>query len=638
MIDIKARDILNIPVNQIWNITPSSYMIEFEDGVKTKGNHKSIIFNRYCYILFEYYPNTPIISTCDITSVIGNDVYNADTHIKLLETIFKHICVHNGLTQYNQKDPLLKIEYYIANKIFNEFINKISGYMSTIDAVDFLEVVTNDQIKTIQSEIKPFPDSIDKAYKDTKIALSSISKTNRFIKAYKAKSINENQANQCIGPRGFVTDLDRTVFRQPIVNGFIKGMGSLYELIAESRTAAKSLNASDVHIRTSEYASRRIQLLTMSVTNIVNGDCGSKEYMDIYITPSILENIKGKYYVTEDGDLDYIKGNEKSLVNTIIKVRTTLGCKVNQNDKICSTCLGKISENFDEVSNLGYTMTAFLMEKKSQSILSTKHLTHSVKKSSIKLEGIANKYFYINEDNSIFFNKDLDLEGITIVLPNSRLNKLIDVLNSQHKNIALNKIGELDDIIVKDYKHKHVISDVVNISYKDRSSILTHSLLAYIKSVQLESDARGNFVINMSGYNKEQPLFYNPIKETSIIEFVNKTSNMIENQDMDDPYEKLSTLFNMVTEQFKFNLAVLEVIVYSTTLTNKYNYDYRLGRNSIHRSVGSRSNLFRHRSLSGLLVFEEQLKEILNRPNIVFSNINRPNHPMDVLFHPEKIV
>ncbi|NYW24437.1 hypothetical protein, partial [Escherichia coli] len=153
------------------------------------------------------------------------------------------------------------------------------------------------KIEEIHKNIIPIPESVDESYKKIKNYLYTTPNThNRFIKAYRSKSVNENQANQCIGPRGFITDLDRTVFRQPVLNGFIRGMGNLYELIIESRTAAKSLNANNTHIKTSEYASRRIQLLSMPVQYVADVDCGSTEYFSIFVTKDNIANLKGKYY------------------------------------------------------------------------------------------------------------------------------------------------------------------------------------------------------------------------------------------------------------------------------------------------------------------------------------------------------
>jgi hypothetical protein len=637
---ISAKEILFTDRQAIWHIPFNKHVIVYDDDKEVESTKKRTIFNRYCWELFTLFPNTPITSNCDVGSILKGEMYNADTHIKLLETIFKQICEYNGLNAYHQKEPLLRLTYRVVNDIYNEIVQRASAEVFTIDATDFVEVVKLPEIREIHSNIKPYPEYIDKAYKQIKQTLVGMDNKNRFVKAYKSKAINENQANQCIGPRGFVTDLDRTVFRQPIINGFITGMGTLFEIMAESRTAAKSLNANDNHIKSSEYASRRLQLLSMVVRNIENTDCGSTEYMDLYVSPTALENIKGKYYLKEDGTLDYIRGNETHLINTIIKIRTTLGCKLPVAEHVCTVCLGKISENFKENSNLGYITASYLMEKTTQSILSTKHLTHSVKKSAIKLEGAANKYFYINDENNIYFNKDLDLNGLYMVLSNSRLSKLVDVLNTQSTNIALNKIGDLDTIIMRDTKHKTPINEPVTISYKDRNSIITKHLLKYIKTVKMETDARGNFIIPLAQYDKSQPVFNNPLKEENIISFLTRIVTIIEtNKDkVDNPYEKLNSLFLEVTEKFKCNLSILEILIYATTTYNSYNNDYRLGRNSVHMRTETKTNIFRNRSFSQLAVFEEQTKAILSDKATMFTNNHRMSHPLDVLFTPGEVL
>lgn len=637
---LTVRDIFQLPRQAVWTALQDDQIVIYEDQVEVRNTHKELIFNRYCYDLFQFYPQTPITSVCDVRHIIGDGYYNADTHIKLLETIFKHICEHNQLHYYHQKEPLLKAVFQIVNTLFNEVVHRASASVSTIDATDFVNLMNTEQIKKTHTNLRPTPESIDRAYKEIKQYVNNGEIQNRFVNAYRSKAINENQANQCIGPRGFVTDLNRKVFRKPVLNGFIRGMGNLYELITESLTAAKSLNASDTQIRTSEYASRRIQLLTMSVTGVDIRDCGSTEYFELFLSQSLLENMKGKYYVKEDGQLDYLRGDETHLLDKNIKIRTTFGCHAHDPSKICTVCLGKISENFKENSNLGYTMTAFLMEKLTQAILSTKHLTHSVKKALIQLSGAANKYFYADEENNIYLNKDLDLTGLQLILPNSRLSKLVDALNLPHTNIALDKIGELEVIGIRDTKQKSPVSESVDISYRDRMSIITKQLLLYIKSVKTEADSRGNFVIPLDRFPKDMPIFHNPLKETNIISFVNRIASMIETtkDKVFDPHEKLMNIFTAVIEQFKCNMSVIEVIVYATTTQNVFNHNYRLGRNSPHMRVESKAPLFRSRSLSQLLIFEEQSKEILNNAPILFSNVNRMDHPSDVLFAAQDVV
>lgn len=637
---VKARDILLIPRIEIFNIPDGLYEVTYDDGTVLVNKKKELIFNRYAWEMIAAYPATPIVPSCDIKTVMGAGGYNGDTHIRLLENTFKHVCEFNNLDFYYKKDPLAKLTYRIFNWIFNEIVQRASASVSTIDATDFINLIRTEEISKIHANLRPTPESIDRSYKEIKQYMMLSKSQNRFVRAYSSKAINENQANQCIGPRGVVTDLDRTVFKLPIMNGFIRGMGSLYEVITESRTAAKSLNANDTHIKTSEYASRRVQLLTMSVRGVEVNDCGSTDYMDMMVTKDVLENIKGKYYVKTDGKLDWIRGNETSLIGEIVKLRTSLGCHTRDATKICTTCLGKVSENFKENSNLGYTMTASLMEKLTQSILSTKHLTHSVKKALIKLLGTVNKYMHTDDENNIYFNKELDLRGMYLILPNSKLNKLVDVLNLPHTNIALNKIGELETVVIRDTKHKTPFQETIDISYKDRHSIITKALLEHIKSTTLESDSRGNFVIPLDTFNKELPVFNNPLKETNIISFVNKIAGMIEsNKDkVSDPYDKLTTIFNAVIEQFRCNLSVIEVIVYATTTYNVYNNNYKLGRNSVHPRCEGKTLLFRHRSASQLLIYEEQSKELIANAPVIFNNIHRMGHPSDVLFTPQALV
>lgn len=639
--EINSRQLLLLSRKDVWNLPEEAIVVTYEDDVVVTNTKKDVIFNRYCWDTVLYYPKTRLVSKLDVKTMLDGSFFNGDTHIQLLERVFKQVCLDYNIHEYKYKEPVLKLIYGTVNLIFNELVNRVSDHVTTIDATDFVNLINDEEITSIRDDFKPIPEYVDKSYKRIKTYVNDKSVSNRFVAAYRSKAINENQANQCIGPRGFVTDLDRTVFKLPISNGFIKGMGNLYELITESRTAAKSINANSSQIQTSEYASRRIQLLTMSITGVDTVDCGSTEYYDMLLSANMLENMKGIYYLDKKTNtLKYFTGDEEHLVDTVVSIRTALGCKASDPTKICTTCLGKISENFKENSNIGYTTTSYLMEKLTQSILSTKHLTHSVKKSLITLEGIANKYFYTNKENNIFFNKELELTGLQLILPNNRLSKLTDVLSLQHTNISLTKIGELDIISIKDTNHKTPITETATISYRDRCSIITKELLNYIKSVEMTSDSRGNFIIPLDNYNKEEPVFNNPLKESNIISFVNRIASMIETvkDKQSDPYERLFNLFYIVTDQLKCNFTIIQTILYATTTYNSFNNNYRLGRDSVHPKCESNTVLFRHRSVGQLLVYEHQSDELINNTMYLFNSKNRLSHPMDVLFKPEDIV
>ena len=646
-----AREIYLSPKESVWDIPFKECEVTFEDEVTQVLNYKHIIFNRYCWQLFDLYPNTPITSQCSILTILNGELYNSDTHIKLLESIFKHICSYNNLDAYYKKEPLLKKVYVIVNEIVNEIVHRVSDYVTTIDAVDFVEVVNDEEIKAIHNSIQSKPESIELSYKLIKQRLKELDINNHFVHAYRSKAINENQANQGIGPRGFVTDLDRTVFQEPIRSGFIRGLKNLYEVITESRTAAKSLAANDNQIKISEYASRRIQLLTMAVESIVPGDCGSTTFREFTLYDEThLELLKGIYYLNEENKLDYIRGNEKHLIGKVLHIRTALDCRITHRHKICSTCLGKVSENIKENSNLGYVSTSYVMEKSTQAILSTKHLTHSVKETQIVLEGNALKYFRIEDGNFFYLNPELDTQNLYLMLPMNELNKLVDILNMEHTNVSLPKIGELSHAKFYHFKRKEPIVEDVNISYKDRRCILTKEFLDYIKEEHLKPIERGNYLIDLTRFDKSNPIFYSPLKETNIISFVNNIASIVETTEVkkktmtsrkdryEDPYEKLLRLFYTITERTKCNFTILQIIIYATTSYDAFNQNYRLGRNSPNLLSASRSPLFRHRSLSQLLVFEEQMNEIVGYPEVIFSPNKRQRHPFDVLFCPTEAI
>lgn len=639
MLSISARQIFDTSLADIWSLSEGGYQVTYDDGEVKPMRTRFIIFDRYFWELFKYHPQTPILHHCSTDSVVGTGYYNADTHIKLFERVFKHIVAVNHLDTFKQKEHLLRRIYQIIDLIQNEVLTQASPDVFTINAVDFVAVVQSPQLKHARENLVQTPEGVESAYKQIRQYVGNKEIKNRFVDAYRAKSINDNQSNQCIGPRAFCTDLDRTVFRIPVVNGFIRGMGSLYELMVESCTAAKSLNATGTLIQQSEYTSRRIQLLTMIVNGVVDGDCGSTSYLPITVTEHNLDSLKGKYQVLPDGKLKEITAEDTSLYSKHIQLRTVLGCRHVDSTKVCMTCLGNIGGNFANSTNIGYTATAHLMEKITQAILSTKHLTESVRKSFIKLEGVAAKYLYSNDNGDLFFRPDMDLKGLVMVLPNLQVSKLVDVLNMEHTNIGLSKIGELDTVYIKNLKSKPPQVETLTVAYKDRNSVLTRYLLEYIKSVELETDSRSNFVIPLDTLDKTKPIFNNPLKEANIINFVNRIASIVEtNKDkVTDPLEKLGLLFDITQEKFKCNLFILEILIYATTTFNALNNNYRLGRNSGITATEGNVVLFRNRDFAALASFQEQMTELKSHPVTAFSNIHKQNHPMSVFFTPHDV-
>jgi len=99
-----------------------------------------------------------------------------------------------------------------------------------------------------------------------------------------------------------------------------------------------------------------------------------------------------------------------------------------------------------------------------------------------------------------------------MLLPTSELNKLVDVINMKHTNIALSKIGELEDVTLIYKTPKDQKSETVYIGYRDRKCVLTKPFLQYIKEVGVTSVDRGNYIVDLSKFNKEVSSISQPTK------------------------------------------------------------------------------------------------------------------------------
>jgi len=100
---LTPQAILSISRVDIWNIPEQDYIVTYNDNIQVKETKRQVIFNRYCWDLYILFPNTPIPSSSSVVTMMNGDPYNSQTHIRLLESIFKNICLVNNLQFYYQK-------------------------------------------------------------------------------------------------------------------------------------------------------------------------------------------------------------------------------------------------------------------------------------------------------------------------------------------------------------------------------------------------------------------------------------------------------------------------------------------------------------------------------------------------------
>lgn len=641
MREIRVDEVMSISLTDIWNIEPGRYTLIFDDGQSVPSTMRRIVFNRHLWEMFVG-EQVPIVHQCSLDYVLGEDgVLNTGTHTTCLNNIFKHICAFSGFRYYHQKEHLLKKAVDVTNLIFNNIILNIGQSVVTIKAMDFVTLLEMPEIVEIHSQLEDTPESVEQTHGKLTEFIMKTKKKHPLVLVNQAGVVKNSQFNQCMGPRGYVTDLDRTVFGYGILNGFIRGLHTLYEIATESRTAAKALNAADFSIRESEYTSRRFAITAMVIEQPVPVDCGSTIYRTCLMTRRYLTNMKGKWYVDpETSKLMMINGDEEHLIGQMVKYRHINGCMWHNRKQVCTTCAGALSENLKENTNLGAESVLNFMHDVTQKILSFKHETKSVGGNAVVLEEVASLYFRAGDENELYIKPTPKLKDLRLVLNKNGLDKLMDVLTVSDLDIPMSNIGEVS--VVGIVSEDGSISDVATISNDDRKANITRELLRYIKddNNKFELDSKGNYVIPLVNWKTGDPLFTIPLKEADTMSFLRELKTMIESTGK----RKLSTedhffaLADLVLGRSNCNFTILEVLAYAITAFNIDDGNFRLSRGSSSIQLAQRDDIFRHRSKGQLLPYEKQLPLLVGKPHEAFSNKYGEGHPLDVQFMPQEML
>ena len=638
---LKARNILNMSRYDLWKLPFGSYDVIFEDGVTQEMSVQSIQLDRYCWEMYLLYPDAIIKHHCSSTNVVGDGYFNGKVISSVLERIFKDLCLQKNIRSYIDKEPMMKMALEVENLIFNELAQNISQFNTTIRSEHIIDLVNSDEVQEIQGRINGTPDSIDRSYRELGRFYRSTEMRNPLVDGIRYGAVNQSQGNQIIGSPGFISDLDRKVFPKPVLTGFGMGMSLLYDMLIETRTAAKANIASSQSIRDTEWASRRFQQLTMSVEYAIVGDCGSTQLEPMAVKEAYLQNYRGVWYSEEEhGELKCMEGNEKHLDGNIIYVRTPFGCKLPNRHNICTTCLGKTFENLKPNTNIGYTAAGGFMKDVSQKRLSFKHLVESVSGNNLALSEAASEYFYLGEGSAIYVRDDIDLSDLNIVLDGTKLIKLTDAIHVKETDIPMSRMGDLE--IVHITNSDESLNYAVRIASGDREANITKHLLDYIKSVDFETNRRGNYSVPLREWDTSVPMFEIPLKEEDLGQFLSLLESYVEGTVTGGKGRTFKQHFEefvkLIFDSSKCNISVLFVLGYALTVNDLDNRDYRLARNSSNINYAKASEIFLNRSMSQFLVYQDQLRPLYREAPTLFNHNNRQKHAMDVLFFPQEVV
>lgn len=642
---MKARDILTMSRDEVWALPDGPMTLIFDDGELETTNRRTI-YCSYVWDIHRNYPKTPLLKKHHM----GMERISARVHLNLLgtsyESCFRTYRDDDGFDREN----VWKLIYVIVNDIYNDFIQKVDAYVSTLNVLGFLEALEDPAIKEANDTVQPTQKSIDKTYDTIKTALmeSDSLKHNGIAKDMRSLMIDPKQVCQCLGPRGYVTEIDSTIFPIPITVGYAKGMRSLYESMIESRSASKSLMFQKDPLAKCEYFNRKLQLVAQSVRYLAEGDCGSQHYMPWKVESGEIDQMEGLHY-EKDGKLATIKEGDRHLVGEVLNLRTPFGCIHPHRQTVCETCYGETAYSIPHGTIPGQVAAISIGEKVSQLVLSTKHVDGSSKVDDINLGDFYSQYLVSGaEDNTLRLSRDLEGLPIRIVISSSDASDLPSIQNiTDFEDLNPARISSMRDVqFIIGSKEGEMHEQVVPTSMGSRHGSLTPKALLYIKDKGYELDSKGDYVIDLSGWDVGDALFELPLKHVNMLEFQaevetmilsgggrsGRTSSGVRNlmsYNGEDPAEAIKELLHLINSRLSLNISHVMIMAYSVSAVDPANNDYRLPRGGEDFKFDRISEITLGRSLGGFMAYQEQSKAFTTPESYTIKD--RPTHPMDDL-------
>jgi len=575
----EARLLLNYTTEQLHDILSDVFILVFEDG-ELVTNAQATLYSSYAWNFHRMYPLTPLLVSHHINTIVKENRLGSETHLTLLGNVmwsvydhytslnqpliaqvFKYVRNQDGkkvlitepqeVSEPQFREHLSEMVYKTTNVIYNDLSYRCEADIVSLDITDFLEVSMHPAVQEANDTVEPTQSSIDKTYGVIRTVLLSGKHLpdNALSKASRSKLVSMPQVEQCIGPRGFLTDTDSNIFPKPILRGFFRGLREFHDILIESRSAAKSLIFSKTPLQQAEYFSRRLQLMSQIVRNLHPGDCGSTRYLLWNVRSPQAENsqmnrngdlkqLVGKVYMDDDGKLKVIKAHHTHLIGRTLKLRMAVHCAHPDPYGICSTCFGELSLSVPERTNIGQMCCTSLAQKSSQNVLSVKHLDGSSVVDGIILEQNERAYVKVAPDDSSYLLADeLKDKTVRLVIRQDQAPNITDInIAANVEDLDITRVSELAEIGIHALQPDGTWYPTrIQVNLGRRLSSMTYALLGHIKKVGLGVDINQNYTVDMTGYDWDKPILTLPLKHfnmsdhsrSCLFDNISKLSNRI---------------------------------------------------------------------------------------------------------------
>lgn len=671
---LSARYLAQMSRDDLWNSLTGRFIVVFDDGELETNAHETL-YSAYAWEFHRQFPKTPMLRQHHLTHILGGKHVGSDSHTDLLGEVAWSVYdtyafdPSTGMAEVQLREKLSEMIYRLTNVMYNELSYESEADIVFLDIVDFNEVLNHPKVKAANDALEPTQQSISNTHATIKGLLMDEREfpTNPIAVSMRAKLVNPNQVLQCVSARGFLTDIESTQFKTPVLVGFAQGIRLFHDSLIESRSAAKSLEFSKKPLQDAEYFARRLQLVSQTVRNLHPTDCGTQQYLLVPVCgPTIvngqvsnggnLKQLKGINYLDETVSppvLRTLKGNEKHLIGQTLKTRSVIHCAHADSYGVCSTCFGELALSVPAGSNIGHMCCTSMTQKASQSVLSVKHLDGSAVVEAITLAADERQFLKVGADENSYGLSDAlkSATRVVLIIPAARAQNISDIQAARSVyDLPPARISELEEIGLQVWDENGVMQPVMSIyvNIGRRLASMTHALMEHIKVHGWETqEGEGVRVpcyrIDMSGFDWSRSILELPLKHINMSDHSRDIAEMLESSvdemqardKLVSPDALLLQLYDLINDKLSVNLAVVSVIVYAAMIVSAEDGDYSLPKPWTQRGLGVMSMTMAYRSLSAAMAYEGH-REMITSP-ISYIHTNRPDHPMDGILCPGEV-
>lgn len=658
----KALDFLHQTTEHLFRTLPQEdFYLEFEDG-SVLTNERELVYSHFVWQFHREFSNVPLLKGHYISRFVKNSEIKNNTHILLINAVFWDVFDRYASSYVNPSDLLDRLSelyFEITNEMYNKLSVWLARYRTSLDILDFLAFTKLPDVEEYLTTRSHDGRGVDEsnAFVMKMLREDPRFKTNPLAIAVRTGISREGQTTQILGHRGSLTDIDNEIFKNPIMMGYILGIRKFHDSLIESRSASKHLISSDAPLKSSEYFSRRQQLICSNVRDLHFGDCGSEKYVLWHVRgvryegPNKVSNgdlrtIAGKYYLDDETKtLKVVKETDTHLIGKTIKMRDPVaGCRHPNPYGLCMTCVGEVGFSLPKGANLGHSFCVSMTSILGQLILSTKHFDGSANIVKIVIEPGMREYLKSDPTgNAYLFSEKLkNKKSVKINVPSIQAPGLADTRTVDDvRSLNLKMTSDFSRLRMTTEDEKGETKVWLDVFVNSRQASFSHEFLDYVKRTGYRIADDDTYEIDLAGWDFAKVALALPFSHFNMANHQTAIAQCLESiKDKSEkriryiaPEDKLVELHDLVNREISVNLSVLSVVLYSSMIVDGEQGNYDLPKAWTTKYHGAMRAIMLSRSLSAQMAFQNHRQTFLNPNSFVQSN--RIDHPFDGVILPQ---